>query len=265
MIASRKIRPAVKTHGGKAYLARRILAELPDHHTYVEPFAGGLSVLLNKAPARRETAGDIDPELMHFYRMLKERTADLLHRLAALPYTAETFAWSLQSGDDDNPIERAVRFQVRNRMSRGGLGKDFAWSDRLRGGQPGDLNAWQTMRAELPRIAHRLAQVRLVGQDAVQTIAESDGPGVLHYLDPPYLASTRTARDTYRHEMDEAGHRRLLETIIGCRGAVALSGYANPLYDEVLAGWQRVTWDMPNHSGQGRAKQRREEVLWLRA
>jgi DNA adenine methylase len=201
---------------------------------------------------------------MHFYRMLKERTADLLHRLAELSYAAETFAWSLQSGDDDDPIERAVRFQVRNRMSRGGLGKEFAWSERLRGGQPGDLNGWMTILRELPRIAQRLASVELRCQDALEVIAELDGPDVLFYLDPPYHHSTRTDRDSYAYEMTDAGHRRLLDLVVRLRGMVAISGYANPLYDEALHGWRRVEFNMPNHAGQGKTKQRRVEVLWLK-
>jgi DNA adenine methylase len=64
--------------------------------------------------------------------------------------------------------------------------------------------------------------------------------------------------------MSEADHVRLLETIRRCRGMVAISGYRCPLYDRALAGWERVEWDMPNHAGQGRAKARRVEVLWLR-
>jgi hypothetical protein len=43
-----------------------------------------------------------------------------------------------------------------------------------------------------------------------------------------------------------------------------LSGYRSGLYDVALAGWQRHEFDMPNHSGQGQAKQRRTECLWVK-
>ena len=66
MFAARKLRPAVKWHGGKTYLARRICALFPKHTYYLEPFAGGLSVLLNKPPARREVACDLNRDLIGF-------------------------------------------------------------------------------------------------------------------------------------------------------------------------------------------------------
>jgi DNA adenine methylase len=244
-------------------LARRILARLPDHRAYVEPFAGGLSVLLNKPPTAVEIAGDLNAGLVGFYRMLKGWPEELLARVRPLQYDAATFAWSLGPADGDDELGAAVRFLVRNRFSRGGLGRNFAWSDRLRGGRPGDLNAWETTKSELLRIARRLARVELRCQDAVEVIRETDGPGTLFYLDPPYLHGTRTAREVYDHEMGEAQHARLLETVVRCRGTVAISGYAHPLYDEALAGWERIEFDMPNHSSQARSKERRVEVLWL--
>jgi site-specific DNA-adenine methylase len=263
--AARKLRSALKTHGGKAYLAPKILALLPDHEVYVEPFAGGLSVLLNKRPCPVEVANDLNAALMRLYLMLRDRTDELLDRLAALPYDRETFEWSLRPGGPGEPeLDAAVRFLVNKRFSRGGLGKDFAWSKRLRGGQPGDKNAWETALARvLPRIAERLAGVELRCQDAVELIREFDGPGVLIYADPPYVHSTRSARKIYDFEMDVDQHRRLLETIARCDATVAISGYANPLYDDALRGWRRFTFSMANNSGQTKVKQRRQEILWI--
>ena len=43
----------LKYHGGKRYLAKRIIALMPEHITYVEPFFGGGSVLLHKDPFRK--------------------------------------------------------------------------------------------------------------------------------------------------------------------------------------------------------------------
>jgi DNA adenine methylase len=253
----------VKTHGGKAYLARRIIGRFPTHRTYVEPFAGGLSVLLNKPRAAVEVASDLNGDLIGLYHVLQAHPAALAGVLAPLPYTETTFAQALSWLASDDPIDRAVGLLVRNRFSRGGLGERFAWSDRLRGGRPGDENAWLTIRAELTRVSDRLRGVEICQAPAVEVIREHDGLDVLHYCDPPYLHSTRTARDTYRFEMTTAEHVELLDVLSDCRGTVVVSGYPSPLYNARLVGWRRITFDMPNHSGQGRSKQRREEVIWI--
>jgi DNA adenine methylase len=258
---ARKLRPILKTHGGKAYLARRIITLFPPHRNYVEPFAGGLSVLLNKPRAEGEVVGDLNGDLINVYRVLQDHTAELGRRLGALDYSEATFERAAV-GEPLGAVDAAVRFLVRNRMSRGGLGSCFASSERLRGGRPGDLNAWLTILAELPRLADRLAGVELRHAPALELIWEYDGPETLFYIDPPYLHETRTARNIYRHEMTREQHAELLDVLAVCRGTVVLSGYANALYDRRLAGWQRQEIPIANHAGQGRQKQRRVEVVW---
>jgi DNA adenine methylase len=258
-----KLRPALKWHGGKNYLARRIVSLLPAHRTYVEPFAGGLSVLLNKPRSEIEVAGDLNSPLIEFYRCLQVRPEELISRLQSIAYTRENFEWACQASQDQDPIERAVRFLVRNRLSRGGLARDFAWSERLRGGQPGDVNGWQTIIEQLPAIARRLQGVEFHHGDALDPIKTFDGPETLHYLDPPYLSVTRTAKDVYAHEMNDADHARLLDTIVNLQGMAVISGYANPLYNIALRSWGRIEIPMANHSGQTKVKSRRVEIVWL--
>src|SRR5260370_12808946 len=45
-----RLSPPLKWHGGKHYLASRIVALMPPHLHYVEPFAGGLAVVLARDP-----------------------------------------------------------------------------------------------------------------------------------------------------------------------------------------------------------------------
>jgi DNA adenine methylase len=264
MIATlKKLRPIFKTHGGKNYLARRIIDHLPEHRIYVESFAGGLSVLLNKPRSKIEIVADLNPDVIAVHLALRDLLAELLARLERLEYSRETFERAAV-GEPVDELDRAVRYLVRNRMSRGGLGKNFAWSDRLRGGRPGDLNAWFTFLAQLPAMSERLAGVEIRCAPAGKTIREFDGPRTTHYVDPPYVPMTRTARKIYRHEMNVDEHAELLDVLSGCQGPVVLNGYSSPLYDAWLADWRRVEFDMPTRSGQGRRKERRTEVLWIK-
>jgi DNA adenine methylase len=261
--SARKLRPPIKTHGGKAYLARRIIALFPPHRTYVEAFGGGLSVLLNKPPAPVEIAGDVDSDIVNVHTTIRDHCGELIQRLREIPYNPESFAWACRAGKSADPIEAAARFIARNRMSRGGLGQDFAWSSRARGGQPGDLNAWGTILDLYPAIATRLQSVQLYCADAIELLDAYDGPGTLIYADPPYMRETRTAPDVYDHELTDADHEKLLDRLLSARGAVVLSGYHGSLYDRTLASWRSVEFNVPNHSGQGREKQRRIECVWL--
>jgi DNA adenine methylase len=259
----RKLRPAVKTHGGKYYTARRIIQCFPEHSTFVEPCAGGVAVLVNKPRSGIEVAGDLDPELMNLHQVIRDRIDELLTRIRDLPYREEIFHWACGPGEVQDPIERAVRSLVRNRFSRGGLGKDSAWSDRLRGGRPGDENSWRLIKAELPLISDRLQGVELRWQDGVELLKEFAGPDTLAYLDPPYVPETRTAKREFRHEMTQVDHVRLLETIVHSKSHITISGYHNSLYDGFLRDWHTVEWNLPNHSSQAKQKQRRIEVMWM--
>jgi hypothetical protein len=61
----------------------------------------------------------------------------------------------------------------------------------------------------------------------------------LVYCDPPYWADARRRTRCYRHDYTRDQHRELVDvlTTLACR--VMLSGYRNPLYDEMLASWSR--------------------------
>lgn len=265
MATTPKLRPVVKTHGGKCYLARRIVEVLPPHDGYHEPFAGGLSVLLNKPKAPFEIASDKDKELMNVYWVLKEQPDALTARLRAIPYSPQSFEWSCEMDGVDDSLIRATAYVVRSRMSRGGLGKTFAWSERLRGGQPGDVNGWQTILAQLPLIAERLRDVVFHTSHWVYGLPECDDDiDTLVYLDPPYMPETRTATNVFTHEMSAADHAELLNAVLKLDSKVAISGYHCGLYDTALAGWRVHEFDMPNHSGQGETKERRLECLWVK-
>lgn len=271
-VLSRKLRPPLKYHGGKHYLARRIIALMPAHRVYVEPYFGGGSVLLNKDPSPVEVASDIDARLVDFWTTLRDHPRRLAEALKDVRYSRESFEeWKdwLTDLEATSPVDTAAQYLIISRMSRGGLGEDFAWSDRLRGKRrpggpvPGDLNAWDTARAGLPSVAARIRHVEFSQGHATSLIARHDAHDAVIYCDPPYLHETRTVKRSYGHEMTRRDHDEMLGMLLGCRGTVMLSGYRSDLYDSRLAGWARHEFDLPNHSGQGAAKQRRIECLWI--
>jgi DNA adenine methylase len=81
------VKPPVTYYGGKTTIAARIVSLLPRHRHYVEPFAGSLAVLLAKPPSPMETVNDIDRDLMTFWRVLRERPADLGRACVMTPHS----------------------------------------------------------------------------------------------------------------------------------------------------------------------------------
>lgn len=263
--ATRKLRSFAKWHGGKTYLARRIIELFPDHKTYVEPFVGGGSILLNKKPAPAEIVNDLNVDLIRVYMALRDYPNAVIEMLKRTRYEEESFksaCYDIAHNLGKSDIDDSVDFIIRNRMSRGGLGKDFAWSDRLRGGQPGDVNAWQTMVADLPLVVERLKKVTINSGRATTVIEEWDSVDTLFYCDPPYLHETHATKKAYDHEMTREDHEQLLALLQGVKGKVFLSGYRSALYDAALADWKRREFSIANHSGQGATKQRRIECVW---
>lgn len=59
------------------------------------------------------------------------------------------------------------------------------------------------------------------------------------YSDPPYWPDARRRTRCYRHDCTRDDHHALLATLKALPCRVMLSGYANPVYDEELAGWTR--------------------------
>jgi DNA adenine methylase len=262
--APRKLLPPSKRHGGKAYLARRIVSLMPEHEVYIEPFCGMASVLLNKPRSRYEIISDVDEELINFLRVVQTNPHKLQGFLWAYKeYNETTFIMSKSYRFNPlTPIESAGNFMAKTRMSRGGLGKDFSWSDRLRGGQPECVNAWERAIDDLPRISERLQGVWILCQDALDVVHRF-GRNALCYLDPPYLKETRTHKDAYKHEIDADYHEKMIVELNVFPAAIMISGYKSELYDSLLGHWwNRSEFSIANHSGQGKTKQRRTEIVY---
>ena len=113
----------------------------------------------------------------------------------------------------------------------------------------------------MPPAAARLASVQLECMPALDVIERyGRAPGVLLYVDPPYLSSTRRSLQ-YVHELHtEAEHAELAEALVTTPAAVVLSGYRSALYDRLYADWNTV--EIAASTQQAGIDGRRTEVLW---
>jgi DNA adenine methylase len=259
------VRTPLTYYGGKQQLAERIVALMPPHKVYFEPFAGGAAVLFRKPRAQRETINDVDRRVMRFWRALRERPAELAEAVALTPYSRTEWEDCKASPDPEDDVEAARRFiaWVDQSFSREGTG----WSppsilfDRRGRWQAG---VWENLPDKLVMAATRLAGVALENGDALDLIPRYDQPDAVIYCDPPYAPETRLEpAKGYRHDVDADFWPRLVEVLRGVQHAsVLLSGY--PCQATADLGWQAIS--LPRkRSVQARAGStltNAPEVLW---
>jgi DNA adenine methylase len=263
-------RPAIRWHGGKWLLAPWIIDHFPAHRIYVEPYGGGASVLLRKPKSPSEIYNDLDGRIVNLFRVLRDpaKAAELKRRLELTLYARAEFEWSYTAPVDD--IDDAHKAIVLSFM---GFGSDSVTRSCRTGfrakttgeGRALPSQAWSSWHESIPEFVDRLRAVLIEQVDAVTLMKRMDGPGVLFYVDPPYLTETRSSlvgrsqsTHGYRHEMTDTDHSVLIAVLRGLGGGVVLSGYPSAHYDAALAGWRRV-----ERKSLADGARPRIEVLWI--
>lgn len=266
---NKPVKSPLKWHGGKYYLTPKLTPLMPEHVHFVETHFGSGAVLLGKDPAGiSEVANDLNGNLMNFWRVLQDEElfARLCRVIAAVPFSQA--AWEdADAGNFDHtdPVARAAAFFTLCRQSLAGRMATFAplSRNRVRRGMNEQASAWLSAVDGLAAVHNRLKRVAILSMHATDVIKSQDGAKTFFYLDPPYVQSTRAVTKTYgEFEMSDDDHVRLLKTLQSIEGKAMISGYSNDLYDDMLRGWHRVEFDLPNNAASGDKKRRMVECIW---
>ncbi|AQZ93254.1 DNA adenine methylase [Halopseudomonas phragmitis] len=258
--------PVIRYHGGKFRLAPWIIEHMPPHQTYVEPFGGAAGVLMQKPRSYAEVYNDLDGEIVNLFRVMqdpaqRDRLAELL---VCTPYARSEFELAFELTSD--PVEIARRTIIRAEMGFGSAGatkgstgfridtaRKYATAQHI----------WLRFPERLAGIGQRLAGVLIENRNAIEVMLNHDSPETLHFVDPPYVHSTRSLGGNryYRHEMSDSDHQDLLNTLKNLKGMIILSGYQSDLYSKQLQGWIINSKSVACAAGRGSAK--RQESIWL--
>lgn len=254
--------PILKYPGAKWRLAEWIIGQMPPHESYLEPYFGSGAIFFNKTPCRVETINDLDGEIVNFFKVCREAPDALGRMLLFTPWSREEYMNSFE-GEAESDVERARRFAIQCWMTLGaGNTRQRGWrhsTAKDKDGGPDNPKLWGRLPDIVRQVAERLATAQIENRPALDVINRFNGDRVLLYVDPPYVRDTRTAHsDAYNHEMTDADHVELLETLIKHKGMVLLSGYESDLYNDLLQGWQKTKKNTTAESGK-----RRIECLWM--
>lgn len=275
-----KICAPQKVWGGKFRVARRYIHEFPRRPVYCEPFLGGGSVGLNIDPAMNgithQYFSDIHPGIIRIFKTLAHpiHGSAVAKILQEYPYRQDEFEQAKKLVGHKDDRVHTLSMIAANRMSSQGLGKVFAESDRLRGGQMGDKNAWENFcHKHIYGLMSRLQSIKIGHHNAfgvIANLAEYHDEGVLFFLDPPYMHESRVSKDAYEYEFTVDDHIKLLDLIIDINIRMPqhkffLCGYHTELYKTRLvdeAGWSYSELLRPTDSSRSKTKTTRTEVLW---
>jgi len=243
--------PAFRYYGGKYRLGEWIIEQLPKHDHYVEPFGGAASVLLRKAPSKVETLNDLNDHIVNYFQVLRDRPEELVNQILLTPWSRREYENAFAPVDD--PVERARRFWVR--MAEGIAPAPQAKGWRCVKRDPGKMSEFANRlkcMQNLYAVAERLRSVQIECLPALDVVQKYDDPETLFYVDPPYVAETRSQTQRYAIEWSDDDHRQLAELLRKVEGMVVLSGYRCDLYDELYAGWTRREKRAGGNSGSSR-------------
>lgn len=257
-------RPVMRYHGGKWRIASWIISHFPIHETYVEPFLGAASVLLQKPSSRVEVGNDLYGRVVNLFRVIRdpETAVDLQRRLRLTLYSScEYYSAREISGDSVEDARRMIVLGYQSHGSTGSAGgKLSGWRRGVRDHGHTSAMDWHSIWECVLAWSDRLRGVFIEQDDAITVMERWDSPNTLFYVDPPYVAETRKAGPRgYRHEFTEKDHKRLAEFLQSAQGSVVLSGYDSEMYRELYGKWEKHS--IPSVADAG---SRSVECLWIK-
>lgn len=258
------MKTVLKYPGSKWSTAEWIISNFPRNYekmTYLEPYFGSGGVFFQKERSVIETINDLDGNVVNLFRVIREHPEELARLIEFTPWSRHEYRMSYEP--TGNSLEDARRFLVRMWQAIGAKSSDSTgWRNNIQANN-GNLNQFSLrlpkyITAAAERLKHTSGcLVQIENQPAIRLIERHRRENVLIYADPPYVLSTRHGR-IYKHEMSDADHVELLETLMLHPGPVIISGYENDLYSRMLPGWRT-----DKRIARCEAGQKREEVIWM--
>jgi len=206
--------------GGKSRIAKRLVATLPEHQCYVEPFAGAANLLFVKDKSETEVLNDINGELVNLFRILRWHPRELFSELFfSLHSRADYSSYMSQPGLTD--IQRAARSWFTIKTAFGG--RAGTSSPVFGYGTTGKAHFRRSVFAAARRCHRRLDGVYIENLDFEDCIRRYDRPHTAFYCDPPYLGT-----GGYKAPFGLDDHRRLAVILRSIKGKFLLSVNNDP-------------------------------------
>jgi len=167
------------TFGGSFHYAKRIVPLIPEHGTYVEPFAGAAAVLHAKEPSQKEVLADLDDDVVFLHRFIQAVTPETVEKL-------RRFEWTCTKASFEKARDLVPRSDL-ERFYKLVFVRTHARDCRPDGTHPARNHLGSTTNPEkFLSAAERLKDVTILKQDYKKTLARFDAKDTFFFVDPPY-------------------------------------------------------------------------------
>jgi len=231
--------------GGKNRLAKSIIAQIPEHKTYVEPFSGGAQVLFQKEPSEIEVLNDLDGELVNFYQVCQSHHRELIRYMRFLLLSRRWFEHLERTSPDSlTDIQRAARYFYLQKAAYGGLVGRHNYAIHVV-----QRPNFSTARIpEMIRQTHeRLERVQIECLPYEQVLEKYDRPTTFFYLDPPYYGLR-----LYRHNFEHEDFVKLAQNLKSLKGKFLLSINNHPAIRKIFSDFKvqtvQLSYSLQKHS-----------------
>lgn len=210
-------------YGGKQTLVKHLLALIPPHKMYCEPFFGGGALFFAKPKSDTEVINDINGEVINFFKVTQTKFSELEKEIRATLHSRQLFR------DATVVYENPKMFSEVKRA--------WAFWTLANQGFSGMLTSWgfgndDSKEASLARkrenftkdYSERLKSVQMEANDALKVIDRCDAKDTFFYIDPPYFNSHQGHYKGYTKE----NYLQLLEKLKSIKGKFLLSSYPSP-------------------------------------
>jgi DNA adenine methylase len=245
----------MRRYGGKVYLSKWILEHIPEHDTYIEPFAGSAAVLFAKDPSQTEILNDIDGKITTVFEMIKSRPYELAAMLWATPYSQSN--WRDVASKSD--IEKAALYIAASQQFYASATHSSTFSVDSGHANKNKAKVWADWFQRILPAAARLKDVQILNQDALEVIKRfREKLRCVWYVDPPYFGHEKEYSDSVKFDL-------LAEELSAVKGTVLVSGTTAEA--KFFPEYKVEMKDYVSRAATGRHKQttkRYQECLYIR-
>lgn len=258
------IRPALRYPGAKLMVGQFITPIIPPHATWIDLCRGSNAMTIRKSRSAREIGNDASERLGIFDRTLqnpRERRSvvSCLRGITPTNLRFNAFAKRLNEDAIKDPVELCVAAVFVAHFARMPVDPFCGDLDAYYTPDQAMLNGWPKKPEQVDAFGRAMEGVEIWTADMFEVLDKFAGDGTTCiYIDPPYPRDVAPSK-LYGRQLTLADHQRLLTLLQPARAKIIISGYSHPMYEAMLAGWERRT--VPSHRS-SRKVDAPSEVFW---